>query len=440
MATRNHHNDALRNDTRSVTSARLPEPVVVISVLFAIVGVAAAEWKLTAVCALILIIVGFARAWAKVSLAGVVLQRTVVEPRLFVGDTTQVRLVLENRKSLPLPWITVDFRLPDGLLVSSGADFGNERSRYDYAQSFYETFSLAPRERVHAERPLVAMRRGCFRLGAASLESGDLFGFYSSRASSGTHAQEIVVFPAPRDLPGFQLPARTPEGVAAGHARLHEDVSRPAGSRPYQSGDLINRIDWKSTAKRQTPMVRIFDPSDACQVMLVLDARTTDDAWRYKVELLEVAVAAAASVAVHTVERGYQVGMVTNGAPPTVGAPLLMPAAGTHQLESIMHVLARVQPNQSAHMVQVFDRDVSPRLLGREALAVTVVYVAAHMDADRWTWLQRSNAAGAQVLLVYVGEQTLSEFGEKSFQILDYREEFAAAGRVEEPSARVMYA
>ena len=155
--------EIVRSDTRRVVNLNLPEPVVIVSTLFAFGGVVTSAWKLTAVSALILIIIGFARGWAKVSLSRVELSREVAQHRLYVGETTSLELIMENRKTLPLPWLRVDFSLPDGLAISSGAEFGSTRSNYEFTQSFCETFSVGSRERVRAERLLLAARRGSYR-------------------------------------------------------------------------------------------------------------------------------------------------------------------------------------------------------------------------------------------------------------------------------------
>ena len=91
--------EIVRSDTRRVVNLNLPEPVVIVSTLFAFGGVVTSAWKLTAVSALILIIIGFARGWAKVSLSRVELSREVAQHRLYVGETTSLELILENRKT-----------------------------------------------------------------------------------------------------------------------------------------------------------------------------------------------------------------------------------------------------------------------------------------------------------------------------------------------------
>tara|TARA_B100000676_G_scaffold239582_1_gene240283 strand:- start:118 stop:1440 length:1323 start_codon:yes stop_codon:yes gene_type:complete len=432
--------EIVRSDTRRVVNLNLPEPVVIVSTLFAFGGVVTSAWKLTAVSALILIIIGFARGWAKVSLSRVELSREVAQHRLYVGETTSLELIMENRKTLPLPWLRVDFSLPDGLAISSGAEFGSTRSNYEFTQSFFETFSVGSRERVRAERLLLAARRGSYRLGAAHLQSGDLFGFYETQATTATHAQEIIVFPSPRALPGFRLPDQTPDGVGLGRSLLHEDSSRPAGTRPYQPSDPVKRMDWKTTARRQQPMVRLFDPSRGHRVMVALDARTLDDNWRYKMQLLEAAVAAAVSVSVFCVDRGHQVGFVTNGAPPTAGPPLLLPATGTAQLDAIMLALVRVQANQSTTLADVFDEHARPRLGGTTVRELTLVHVTAHLDGQAGDWLLRLRAGGASVMVVYVGEQSDTEARVGDIAVFDYREIFADAGQVVRPDPTVLHA
>ena len=216
-----------RPESQSIVSASLPEPVIVVCVVMAAAGLISGSRQLLVVSAVVLIVVGVARAWARLALSGVELNRTLSTERAFAGDTVTVELTLENRKALPLPWLNLNFTLPDGLRISGNPDFGGDRSLMGAGRTFFETFSLGRFERIRARRTIMADRRGVYRLGAATVESGDLFGFYATRGSTTTHQDELVVFPVTRPLPGFSIPPRTADGESAGRAALHEDTSRP---------------------------------------------------------------------------------------------------------------------------------------------------------------------------------------------------------------------
>jgi uncharacterized protein (DUF58 family) len=393
--------EALRAQSRTLTSANLPEPIVVLSALLALVGLATGSVQLTVVSATVLAAVVFARLWTRLSLKRVSLQRTLSRRRAFVGDHIEVEMQLDNRKVLPLPWLRLHFTLPDGLSIGVMAALGTDRSAIDYRQSFYEVFSLGKFERVRAVRPILAERRGSYRLGAATLETGDLFGFFATRASTRTHPDELVVFPKPRTLPGFALPGVMPDGAGRGFARFHEDVSRPRGGREYYPGDPVNHIDWKASARRQHTMLRTFDPSVGHRVVILLECGTSATVWRAQPELLEAAVIAAASIALMSIEAGHQVALITNGLPLTAGRPILRPASGTRQLEEILHALARVQTIPAMSLVELLQQQCG-RQLGDLAGSV-FVNVTAFTQLDTLQWLERQCRRGARAQCVFVG-------------------------------------
>lgn len=410
----------------------LPDPLVGLCIVLAVIGAASAAVPLTIVSVLVLVVVVFARGWARLSLERVSIQRSFSRNRVFAGDDLEVDLVVENRKPLPLPWLRLSFLLPEGLV---GGGRHGPVDAFEGGISFSETFSLARYERVRAVRTVVARRRGCYRLGPAHLESGDLFGFYSSRANTTTLSPELVVFPNPRPLPGFELAPRIPDGEARGTAKLHEDYSRPSGAREYQPGDPLKLMDWKGTARRGQPLVRTFDPSNGHRVIVLLEAGTSDQPWRFRPEQLEAAVSAAASVAVQGIERGFQVGLVTNGLPLGTGRPLLRPAGGGHQLEVIMHSLARVQPMPTSPLGGLYEEHARPQFGPPHGL--TVVYVTARWKEDMTEVLARQAREGALVCGVYVGEEPI-EAG--TIPIYDASAELAA--QPADPRARdsVIYA
>ena len=428
--------ETLRRDSRSTSGSSLPEPIVVLCIFLAVVGVASGSVQLTGVSVLVIIVVLVSRAWARLALAQVRLVRSLGQQRVFVGDELTVAVSLENRKVLPLPWLRLEFTVPDGLRIGMTADLGTGVSGIDYGQGLYETYSLARFERVRAVRPLVAKRRGCYRLGAASLESGDLFGFFTTSARTLTHDVELVVFPTPRPMPGFNLPARVPDGESRGPAQLHEDFSRVRGAREYQPGDAINKIDWKATARHRQPMVRTFEPSNGHQVVVLLECETSDAPWRERPEHLEAAVSAAASVMVLGIEAGHQVGLVTNGLSLASGRPVLHPATGRGQLDLMMHTLARVQYRPSEPLPERFTNHAAPHL--RRGQATSLVLVTAFAHAQTFDWLAARSLSGISTQCVFVGPEPPASLPPQ-IEFHHYPDKFVPPDAVE-PGGQIIHA
>ncbi|MBT6276124.1 MAG: DUF58 domain-containing protein [Chromatiales bacterium] len=428
--------EPLQLESSTSVGIGLPEPVVGLSLVLLVVGVLSSSPRLTGVSVILVVVVLLARAWANLALSRLTVTRTLSKQSMFVGEDVYVELTLENRKPLPLPWLRFSFNLPEGLALGDRAAFEPHRTRLDGGKRFYEMFSLASFERVRAVRHITAKHRGCYRLGAAHLESGDLFGFYVTRGNTLTHHDELVVFPTPRHLPGFEIPPRQPEGAVRGPIRLHADESRPRGAREYQPGDPMRHMDWKAMARYGKPMVRVFDHSNGHQVVILLDALTSSWAWRYHPEQLEAAVDAAASVATLAIEAGHQVGLVTNGTPLATGRPILRPAAGLRQLELIMHSLARVQPMLSQPLGDLFDTHAAALLPNADAC--TLIYITGKEDEDANGLLARLCAKGAVGCCIYVGAGAPPDTG--TVPLYDYSEVLGFASRQEVEQAKVLHA
>ncbi|MFT5390829.1 MAG: hypothetical protein ACI8PT_001017 [Gammaproteobacteria bacterium] len=385
-----------RIDTESGLS--FPDPLLLICLCIAVLGAITGKLVLTMVGVLALAVVLFARLWARLSLEQLLVTRKFTRQQVFQGDEVNVEVLLENRKPLPLPWLRISFLLPDGLethQVKPG-------HRFEGGTSFFETFSLARYERVRAQRKIVAVRRGCYRLGVAHVQSGDLFGFYSSHMETQAISGELVVFPVPHPLPGFAFAAKTPQGDARRTDPTDEDYSRPNGLREYRAGDALHHIDWKATARHNQPFIRTFDPSQGHKILVLLESATSEHTWRFRPEQLEAAVAAAASACALGIHQGHRLGLITNGLPLGTGRPVIAPAAGRVQLERAMQCLARVQPMPTWSLHALLKTHLVPLVGGLHNL--TLVYVCSLPRPETMLELARAHRGGATVQAIYVGE------------------------------------
>ncbi|MFP6758456.1 MAG: DUF58 domain-containing protein [Alphaproteobacteria bacterium] len=325
--------------TRS--GAVVPELIVLVLIIVAIVGAAAGEWFVAALCGLVLVVAFISRLWARLALVEVDYRCHVSGNRLMVGDIVDLTLIIENRKPLPLSWIDISEFVPAGLELEQGApplrgQFGSGMLEVK------ETTSLRPYERVKFHHRIRAARRGHYAFGPSRIVSGDIFGFYEARLDTPRRPPSVVVYPRTVPLPDFELLSSRPIGDAWSRSRLVDDLTRPSGLREYRSGDTSRRIDWKATARRDAVFVRTCDPSVSQRVVILLDCNTSDPGhWSNRPAVLEAAVTGAASVPLRSIELGYAVGIVSNGnSAGGAAAPMIAPGAGPDQLAALMTTLA----------------------------------------------------------------------------------------------------
>ncbi len=156
--------------------------------------------------------------------------------------------------------------------------------------------------------------RGQFDVGPMRVRLSDPFGL----VDAGPHVREHLLArgDAPRwcALPAVPLSGawtgagdNRPRAFASGSA---EDVT----VREYRRGDDLRRVHWRSSAHAGELMVRREEQPWQSRATLFLDNRRSAHRGQGAASSLEHAVSLAASIAVHLVQRGFMVRLVTAGA------------------------------------------------------------------------------------------------------------------------------
>jgi uncharacterized protein (DUF58 family) len=263
-------------------------------------------------------------------------------------------------------------------------------------------------ERIHWEYKVKCSRRGFFRLGPTRLESGDIFGFFNSRASL-RDSDYVLVYPRVYPLPELGIGAARPLGEVRGGIRIFEDNSRPLSIRDYQRGDPLKTIDWKATAKARRIQVNTYEPSSTITVILVVVVETAARYWEgYSPANLERVISAAASVATYASEKQYSLGLFSNGTPIIADRPMrIAPNRSPEQLTIILEALATVRPLAMGAM--------PPQLAGhsrRFPLGSTLVIVAALINEEMADIIHTLKRNGYKVVVIYVGDGKCPQLAE----------------------------
>jgi uncharacterized protein (DUF58 family) len=95
--------------------------------------------------------------------------------------------------------------------------------------------------------------------------------------------------------------------------RLFEDPTRISGVRAYQSGDPLNRIHWRATARTGELHSKVYEPSSIAGSTILLEFNTAAYDPSHEPYRSELAVTATASLANALYQMNQQVGLVTNG-------------------------------------------------------------------------------------------------------------------------------
>ncbi len=262
-----------------------------------------------------MLIVG-AIVWVRVHPFSVSAVRSLHE-RFQVGVDGRVDLLITSRSP----------RMTPTLAASDAFDRGRRTARFLIPP-------MRPHDTARAAYRVPTERRGRFLIGPLRCTLTDPFGLARS-ATRVLGTDEVIVHPRVHDV------LTVPE---AGGEDLDRDTPKMRGQpdrgnefltlREYAPGDDLRRVHWRSTARRDTLMVRQDESRRRAPVLVVLDVRP----GAHDRASFEVAVEAAASI-VHALDReGRPVELVTSLGK-VLGAP------GRRHTASVLDELAVVEPH-----------------------------------------------------------------------------------------------
>src|SRR5579883_168523 len=307
--------------------------------------------------------------WYRFCFSGLLYQRYLEERRAFFGETITIRLSIENRKLLPLPWIEVADEFPESLTLQGGRLEAHFKQR---RLLLINAFSLRWYQRVTRRYRICCVARGIFTLGPLTLRSGDPFGLLT-REQPLERLDTVLVYPPILPIERFGLPSRHPFGERAAPRRLLEDPLRVVGIRDWAPGDDLRRIHWKATARAATLQSKVYEPTTTWSLALFVNINSyANPAQGINLPLIELVMAAAASVAAWAAEQGYGVGLFSNGIQAMSDGVEELSSLGVEERanESYRAALVRLPPSSRPEQL--------PRTL--EALARLVPYFGSPME------------------------------------------------------------
>jgi uncharacterized protein (DUF58 family) len=222
-----------------------------------------------------------------------------------IDDRIDVSVTITNAGKLPVPWVLLEDMLPRDALLQRAPRLKVKGRRVQLRM-------IAGSGETTLNYELTCLMRGYYQIGPLLMESGDLFGLHRRfRVEAEPHY--LIVYPKVVPLLGYDLASRRPIGDIRLTHRLYEDPTRIAGVRPYESGDPLNRVHWRATARTGELHSKIYEPSSLAGATIVLDFHKAGYPARGEPFRSELAVTAVASLANAVYQMGQQVGFVSNG-------------------------------------------------------------------------------------------------------------------------------
>jgi uncharacterized protein (DUF58 family) len=356
---------------------------------------------LLAISILLLTVVPAAWWWNRRSLNQVNYERQLSERRAFPGEVVDLTLRVTNHKLLPLGWLSAEDQWSMALPLEEGTLFASPSGQMGL---FRSAFSLRPYERVGRRFRIRCTRRGFYPFGPVRLSSGDIWGLFRHSQTLG-HLDWLVVYPQVLPLEVLGFPPKEPLGETKATWRIFEDPSRAVGIRDHRPEDGFRRIHWKASARRQELQVKVYEPTTSHNLVIFLNVATFAKHWEgTRPVLLEQTIAVAASIASHSVDARYLVGLMANGSIPHSDQPIkVLPSRRPDQLARVLEALAAVTS---------FTTSTIETLLLAESARLpwgsTLVVVTAVVTEDLLSALVHLNNVGRRLVVVSLEDENTS--------------------------------
>ena len=248
-----------------------------------------------------------------------------------VGDELEEQVHLVNTSFLPVLWCEFIDRsdLPGYTVSGVRAVEGSTETNW----------------RAHT----ICRRRGIYKLGPWELLTGDPFGIFMVRHRF-LQPQQVLVYPQQAVLPADLLPHR---GVQGDQRPLNQPIAAETSDgmsvRDYISGDPLHHIHWRTTARRNSPFVKVFEPEASSRVWILPDVDLSVQAGEDEDSTEEMAVLLTTSLAVRLLHEKLAVGLYAGGQPPC----LVLPQRGQGQFWSMLERLAPLRSSPGHRLDRV---------------------------------------------------------------------------------------
>ena len=250
-------------------------------------------------------------------------------------------------------------------------------------------------------------RRGVHLLPAFAAVVEDPLGLIRSRRPAGAPLRVTVV---PRLDELESCAACTADGVRQGGGRRRlptRDAWEFRGIRPHDPGEPLNRVDWKSTAKIGSLMLREMEAASEDDLTVLLSGAPEHDAGEPPDSSFETAVRAAGSMTAFTLRSGHAVSLLL---PEHAWRPVrLTPDAASRR--TLLGVLAEAEPSGPARLGPSLPAVLGGRTQVRHRVLALVVL---SVDGDLVGALLKLRRHGVSVSVVHVAADDADAGGSRT--------------------------
>lgn len=320
--------------------------------------------------------------WAWLSVRGIALGRSTRTRRSQVGRIFSESFRVRNTHLLPKLWLEI-----------------RDHSNLPGHRASHVVPTLFSRGTYSWDAKTTCVARGEYQLGPLTIISGDPFGFFLTPRRINI-TERVIVYPMTVNINDFILPMGFLSGGDAQRRFTHQVTTNAASIREYVSGDSMNRIHWKSTARTGNLMVKEFELDPLVDIWLFNDFSSDslcEDPSVQRVGQIgniipgtqeippsteEYGVIVAGSLAKHFIESERAVGYAAY----TPYRQVFQPDRGNRQLTRILQTLAVARSTSNHSLKEMLSLETPHFTRG-----TTLIVITSSLDIE---WV-----AEAQILM-----------------------------------------
>lgn len=335
--------------------------------------------------------------WSWLAVRGVRIGRKTRSRRSQVGYNFTEHFSVKNAFFLPKLWLEI-----------------RDQSNLPNHKASHVVPSLMPNGLYEWRVDTQCIVRGEFELGPMTVISGDPFGLFMTPREINA-SERMIVYPQSVPITQFKLPIGLISGGEPQRHITQNITTNAAGVRDYVFGDSINRVHWKSTARRGKIIVKEFEIDPLVDIWMIVDfsAEALFDAPSVRrfgndgpalphaqgipASTEEYAVVIASSLAEYFVGKERALGFVGY----TPHRDFYQPERGHRQLTSILETLAIARSRGEYNLKTLLSLE-TPNL----TRGATVIIVTSSLD-DSWiAELNILGRRGVRPMCVYIDPAT----------------------------------
>ncbi|MBY0359034.1 MAG: DUF58 domain-containing protein [Candidatus Obscuribacterales bacterium] len=246
------------------------------------------------------------------------------------------------------------------------------------AQEF--AFTLAPKSMATLRYNLLPRSRGAYEFGDIQLRYLSVFGLFWRQVAIATE-QKVKVYPDLKALQELSVKLARSSELGVLKVRRRGQGTDFASLREYVNGDDVRRMDWKATARKERPVLRIYEIEQEQTLMVLVDAGRMMTSELEGMLRFDHALNAALSLALTGLTRNDQVGL------------------GIFADKPLLYMPPRRGKTYMTRMVEAV-HDIRPRMVESDYMGALAFFASAHKARSLMVVITDLNdPTGSQALL-----------------------------------------